>query len=477
MPRGLPELRLKNHFSGEGLRSRVIRGTAISLAGTGGQQLLRLLSNLILTRLLFPEAFGLMALIQTFIVGLQMFSDIGVRPSIIQNKRGEDPDFLNTAWTVQIIRGVVLWLVSCALAWPLSVFYDEPQILGLMPVVGLSALIAGFSTTKTAVANRKFKLGRQTVIGLCTQALGIVVMIGLAWIWPSVWALVIGSLISGLAGVLAGHRFMEGIPNRLRWDSSAARDLLSFGRFIFVSTLAGFFINQGDKLFLGKFVSLGDLGVYNIAFFMAGFPGTLGGMIAARILFPLYREIRPSQNAGNRAKIRRARNLLTGSLVLMFGGLALIGVPLIDLLYDDRYAGAGSMLIIMALMQIPNALVMGNNQLLLAEGDSRRFSHLVVVRGIAYFLMLFLSFWLLGLLGVLLTKGLVIVLTYPMQQRFLARYKGTDIPRDALFALFGIGVAVLAVWINWTSVSEFCAASRAMAPAVTGTWLPVSIFH
>ncbi|MFN3500356.1 MAG: oligosaccharide flippase family protein, partial [Pannonibacter indicus] len=75
-----------------------MRGTAISLAGTGGQQLLRLASNLALTRLLFPEAFGLMALIQTFMVGLQMFSDIGIRPSIIQNKRGEEADFLNTAW-------------------------------------------------------------------------------------------------------------------------------------------------------------------------------------------------------------------------------------------------------------------------------------------------------------------------------------------------------------------------------------------
>ena len=470
-------MRLKNHFSGEGLRSRVIRGTAISLAGTGGQQLLRLLSNLILTRLLFPEAFGLMALIQTFIVGLQMFSDIGVRPSIIQNKRGEDPDFLNTAWTVQIIRGVVLWLVSCALAWPLSVFYDEPQILGLMPVVGLSALIAGFSTTKTAVANRKFKLGRQTVIGLSTQALGIVVMIGLAWIWPSVWALVIGSLISGLASVLAGHRFMEGIPNRLRWDSSAARDLLSFGKFIFVSTLAGFFINQGDKLFLGKFVSLGDLGVYNIGFFMAAFPGTLGSMIAGRILFPLYREIRPSHSTGNRAKIRRARNLLTGSLVLMFGCLALIGVPLIDLLYDSRYYAAGAMLVIMALMQIPGALTMGNNQLLLAEGDSRRFSYLVVMGGIFYFVVLFGAFWLLGFIGVLLAKGMVTLLMYPIQQIYLTRYKGTDLSRDALFAAFGIGVAVLALWINWIPVSEFYTASRAVAPAVTGHWLPASLFH
>ncbi len=50
----------------------------MTLGGVGGQQFLRLASNLILTRLMFPEAFGLMALIQTFMVGLQMFSDIGI---------------------------------------------------------------------------------------------------------------------------------------------------------------------------------------------------------------------------------------------------------------------------------------------------------------------------------------------------------------------------------------------------------------
>ena len=112
---------MRRLFAGNDLRSLALRGTAITLGGTAGQQFMRLLSNLVLTRLLFPEAFGMMALIQTFTAGLQMFSDIGLRPSIIQNKRGEDPDFLNTAWTLQIIRGAGLWLFSCLLAWPLAV--------------------------------------------------------------------------------------------------------------------------------------------------------------------------------------------------------------------------------------------------------------------------------------------------------------------------------------------------------------------
>jgi hypothetical protein len=81
--------------------------------------------NLILTRLLFPEAFGLMALVQVFLSGLQMFSDIGIQTSVIRSKRGEDPAFLDTAWTVQVLRGGLLWLGCLGIAGPAAAFYEE----------------------------------------------------------------------------------------------------------------------------------------------------------------------------------------------------------------------------------------------------------------------------------------------------------------------------------------------------------------
>lgn len=463
-------------FSGNSLRSLTLRGTAITLGGTAGQQLLRLLSNLILTRLLFPEAFGLMALIQTFTSGLQLFSDLGLRPSIIQNKRGEDPDFLNTAWTLQIIRGAVLWLVACLLAWPLSVFYDNEQILWMLPVVGLGALIQGFSTTKGIVASRNLQLGLMTTIGVISQVVGLVAMIGLAWIWPSVWALAIGGLASSLFGTWAGHRFLPGIRNRLHWDPAAAHDLLHFGRFILISTIATFFGSQGDRLFLGQVVSLADLGIYNIAFFLSVFPSMLGDMVANQILFPLYRKLPPSQNLKSQQKIRRARNLLTGGLIAMYGLLALVSVPLIELLYDQRYAAAGPMLVILALMQFPGALVVGNSMLLLAEGNSRDFSKLTIIRGVLNMIYLIGAFWLFGILGVLLAPGLKSMTLYPLQQYYVARYKGMDLTNDAIFMLISIGIGTVAVWYNWDILAEFYRTSVALAPSVTGNWHPKTVF-
>lgn len=463
-------------FVGNGLRSLALRGTAITLGGTAGQQFLRMASNLILTRLLFPEAFGMMALIQSFTVGLQMFSDIGLRPSIIQNKRGEEPDFLNTAWTLQIIRGVALWLVACLLAWPLSVFYGEEQILWLLPVVGLNALITGFNSTKGIVANRNMRLGRQTVIAFASQVSGLFAMIGLALIWPSVWSLVIGGLVSCVVGVWANHQFMPGMNNRLRWEPQAARELLGFGRFIFLSTIASYFVGQGDKLFLGRVVSLADLGVYNIAFFLSIFPGMLGGMVAGRILFPLYRELPPSGGARNLSKIRKARNLITSGQMIFYSGLAFVGIPLVEVLYDHRYAAAGPMLVILSLAQLPGAILVGNSHLLLAEGDSRSFAHLEIFRGFLKMGLLIGLFWYFGIFGVLITPLLLFFATYPLQQYYLARFKGMDLPRDALFILTSAMIIGIVVWQNWKELADFYLTSRSYSPMVTGGWNPANVF-
>ena len=90
------------------LAARALRASAITMGGFVASQALRLASNLVLTRLLFPEAFGLMALVTVFVMALVMLSDIGTGPAIMGSRRGDDPAFLDTAWTIQILRGAIL---------------------------------------------------------------------------------------------------------------------------------------------------------------------------------------------------------------------------------------------------------------------------------------------------------------------------------------------------------------------------------
>jgi O-antigen/teichoic acid export membrane protein len=100
------------------LKKQAFRATAWTIVGFGASMVLRFASNLILARLLVPESFGLMALVNVFIMGLHCSQMLAWVPSIIQNKRGDDPTFINTAWTIQVLRGVALWLGSILIAWP-----------------------------------------------------------------------------------------------------------------------------------------------------------------------------------------------------------------------------------------------------------------------------------------------------------------------------------------------------------------------
>ena len=350
---------IKLLMTGDGLKALALRGTAITVLNFGGSKLLRLGSNLILTRLLFPEAFGLMALVQVFMAGLQMFSDIGIRTSVIQNKRGDDEDFLNTAWTLQVARGAILGLGACALALPVALLYGEPLLAQMLPVVGLTALIAGFTPTTVMTASRHLMLGRITVLELSAQVISLSVTVALAYLLQSVWALVWGGVIASLISVIMTHMFMPGIRNRFCFDRSSFWEIFKFGKYIFLSTLAGFAINQGDRAVLGGYISLEQLGIYSIGFFLGTVPLLFGGLISRKVVFPLYRMRPPTESAENQRHIFRARRLVVGCSIAMTFPLAILGVPLIEVLYDPRYDLAGPIVVLCCVAAVPQIIFHG----------------------------------------------------------------------------------------------------------------------
>jgi len=302
-------------------------------------QILRMGGNLILTRLLFAEAFGLMALVLAVQQGLALFSDLGIGPSVVQNKR-QDPAFLNTAFTLQVGRGVALAMVGFALGLPMATFYGEPELAYLLPFVALTALIAGFNSTRVFSLNRELSLGRLEVAMVTSQAVGLVVMIFWAWSYRTVWALAIGGVVQSLAYTLMTHTYLPGIRNRLAWDPKAARSLIRFGRWIFISSALTFMTMQSDRLVFGKLVSIEALGVYSIGAMIAALP-TLGvSLLTDRVLFPAYSEVfqRSDSVEGVFDRARKPVLLFAG---WAFSGLLAGGPTATRLLYDERYQGAG----------------------------------------------------------------------------------------------------------------------------------------
>lgn len=442
-----------DRIRGDGLSARALRGSSWAFLGFGGSQFLRLASNLVLTRLLFPEAFGVMALVQVLMMGLAMFSDLGVSPAILQSKRGDDPSFLNTAWTIQVIRGFVLWGAAALLAWPLALFFNEPQLALFIPVAAVSLAVAGFNPTRLDTANRHLLLGRVTVVELASQTVGIVAAIFLAWLLQSAWALVFSGIISAVAFLGLASTTLPGAMNRFRWEKKAASELIHFGKWIFLSTVAGFFYGQGDRVILGRFLSLSVLGVYNIGYFLANVPLFLGSAMVRKVMIPLYRERPPLGSVENFRKIQKLRFILTGGLIALTLLFAVFGVWLTDLLYDDRYTDAGAVLVLISIAQIPAVIALPYDQAALAAGDSKRFFILSASRAVLMMLGLYIGMISAGLLGALIGQAIAGILIYPVAA-WLARLQGAWDPyHDGIFAVLGVFAAVLALWWNFAAIS------------------------
>jgi O-antigen/teichoic acid export membrane protein len=439
-------------LKGDGLRSRSIRSSLLTGLSFGASNLLRLGGNLILTRILFPEAFGIMALVQVMMSGLNMFSDIGIRVSIIQNERGEDPAFLDTAWVMQVGRGFVLWLITWVLAAPFAAFYGLPILADLIPVAGLIALIQGLNSTKLVLANRALTLGRVTMIEIGSSVLGLAVLIVLALMWESVWALVIGSLFAPFMVMVLSHVALPGHSNRLRFEAKAGRTLVNFGKFIFLSTLAGFLISHADRALLGKFASLSDLALYNIAFMFASIPVMIMRRINAAVLFPLYSRIPPAESGENYRNIAHARWMMMVTIMALLGFLAIFGNQLIIMLYDPRYETAGVLVAWIAIASTPHVVTGSYGSMMLAAGDSRRFAIFLILSAGLRTVALLIGVYNYGLIGAALAPLVADILFYPATVWFLRPYGGWIPRQDVIFSLIACAIAAVAIWVNYDAL-------------------------
>lgn len=350
------------------LKKLVIRGTLWTLIGYGGSQGLRFGGNLILTRLLYPELFGLMALTNIFIIGLQLFSDLGTSWSVVQNKRGDDPVFLNTAWTVDVIRGFVLWFGCLVIAWPIATLYQHPELLWLIPIVGITTIFSGFESTAIAQLERHLDVQKQVVFELSTQAVGIIIMIIWAAIAPSIWALVAGGLASTFLKMVWSHFLFPDSSNQFAWEKDALKDLLTLGQWIFINTALTFLAEQADRLMLGDLFSLSLLGVYGIAFTLSDMPYKVVMSISNKVIFPaISKSIDQPRDILVPKILKNRRPFLFASLLLVVV-LAGFGDLLITTLYDPRYLDASWMLPILALGIWPRLLSQTNEPYLFAMG-------------------------------------------------------------------------------------------------------------
>ena len=429
------------------LSRRAMSGSLWALFGFGGSQVLRLGSNLILTRLLFPEVFGLMALVQVVLGAIQMLSDIGISTSVVRDKRGDDPDYLNSAWTLQVIRGAMIWLLCWLIAYPLASFYEAPELALLIPVVGLSAMIHGFYTPSVMSLKRHVKLKPLIVWELIGQSVAVVSTLLLAWYFRSIWAIAFGGLLGAFVTLILSYRLLPSTRPHFRLEPEALANIYNFGKWIFISSFISFFINKGDVLILGAFLTKENLGVFAIAAIWSKVILELLLKINQLVLLPLYADIGRQGNEESKLAVRKTRLYLLLATLPLVWVLVIGGQFVIDFLYDSRYSSAGWMLQILAVGTIGSIITVTTANALLAFGDSYGFMLFQVARGLLLLACMTFGFHYFGIVGLISGIAASKFLCYPILA-FLVKKHQVWWPSLDLLAIISSALAIgLGLWV------------------------------
>lgn len=367
---------------------------------------LRLLSTVIVTRLLVPEAYGLMSLGMLVITGLALFSDIGIAPSVIRSTRGEEPDFLRTAWSIQILRGLLVGVIGCAVAWPAAKFYEEPQLFALICALAMMPVADGLRSISVLVCTRHVQFFRLSLIDMATATISTSMTIFFAWYLESVWALVIGTLAGSFVHLVAGYIFLPPFRHRLYLNRADVFEILTFGGWILLATLMTFIAGRGLILIQGALIPIDVLGFLVLADTLSGALFGLISTILLKVYFPAIADVVRTDPDGLAAKIYRVQTVVYAGLVPLFILLSLVAYPLVDLIYDDRYAMVAGFLAIMAISYGFDAMFMSYTQVILAKGGGRTHFKLMTVLAIMRVITAVAGFHIAGAFGMVAGAGL-----------------------------------------------------------------------
>ena len=325
------------------LSKKVSKGALWVTAASISARALNLVCAIILARLLAPEDFGLMAIAMAIIAFSQSTTQTGFESALIQ-KQERPEDFLNTAWTFELARYLILFLIIFFAAPLFASFFNEPRAVAILRVISLSLVFQGLRNIGVVYFRKNLDFKKQFVMEIVPLMAYTCVVIPLAFSLRNVWALVWGSLTTGVAICLISY-VMHPYRPRLDFSIKRARNLFNFGKWILGSSIVVMVRNQGMTMFVGKFVGIPMLGFYEQATVFSTKLFQQVSEVVWKVGYPAYSQLQIDPDRFKRTYLKTLR-LLTFIGIPMAGGLFVLSRDFVHLFLTDKW------LPIVPLMQI-----------------------------------------------------------------------------------------------------------------------------
>ncbi len=377
------------------LRKRITQGGQLFVAGFGISQILRLGSNLILTRLLMPEAFGLMATVIAFNVLAVMITDLGVSSSIVRSSNSDNPAFLRTAWTMNILRNSVIWalvnllavavmaLANSGLSLPDSTFAD-PLLPWLMACTAFQLIIAGLESVNKVMAERRLEMRRLLPVEIGTQIVSSIVTISAAFSGFGVWSFVFGILSGATFSSICSHMafLFPGPRMKLCLERSFVFEILNFGKWLIIASFFGFMTNKGDHMIFGWVMESSRFGLYAVASIWITVAFMFSESITRRLFYPAFSEILRDRPDAIANAYRQGRLAVDALAVLIVLGVLFFSDIVFEWIYPAAFGGVAYYVKLLSpvILLYPYRML---NYVILSSGNSKSFTFVTLITGIS----------------------------------------------------------------------------------------------
>lgn len=392
-------------------RQRVFRSGTWAVASSFSARSIEFTRSIILARLLMPEVFGLMGIASFIINGLDTVTQTGTGAALI-HRQEQAKEVYDTAWVIGLARGLVL-AGAMALAAPyVADFYHRPVLEGVLKLVAVGLIVRGGSNVNVVLYRRDLDFKRLAIVEQVGTAVGAAIVVGLAWWLRSIWALIIGNLITSVCQVAFSYIIQPEWP-RFRFRLKIAKELYSYGRFVAWAAVVIFLTLEADNAIVGKLLGMEALGFYVLAYSLANLPATHITYVISNVMLPSYSKLQaePERLREVYLKVLKLTSILTLPTAT---GLACLAPDFVRVVYGQKWLPMVAALQLLCIHGAFRSVVAVNGPLYMALGKPSYAFYLNAVRLVFMLALIFPFAWWSGI------EGVSIAVTIPLAGMFIA---------------------------------------------------------
>lgn len=411
---------------------------------------LQFIIGIILARLLSPEDYGITALPAVFIAVAGVFVSSGFGSALVRKPEVTDKD-LSTAFYYSITVGVFLYLSLFISSGWIADFYNAPILESVLKFTALGLLFGPLTSVQSVQLTRKLDFKTSTKIALICKISTGVLGISMAFAGYGIWSLVLPSVFSKILNVLLLYYYVRWIP-RSSWSSESFKYLWGFGNKMIGSTLLDKLYSNIVPVFVGKFYSPADLGVYNRAQGYAQLPSMNITGIIQSVTFPVLSKMQDDDEvlARNYRKMIRTTAFIVFPVMMLLSALAR---PLIIIMVTEKWEGAIILLQLMCFSMMWYPIHAMNLNLLQVKGRSDLFFRLEIIKK-SYGLIALAVTLPISLIAVVLGRWVTNILSLFVNTYYTGKIIGITFRKQMgdLLPIMGLSLAMWAIVFTTTLV-------------------------